>query len=108
MDIGSAVGRKLGVSDDQVAALRDWRASTLFSPDERLVLEAADAMTATPAIVSDDLFARLRARFGEPQLVELAATVAWENYRARFNRMFDVEAEGYSEGAVCALPARAA
>ncbi len=98
----------MGVSDEQVMALGDWQRSRAFSPDEKLVLELADAMTATPAVVNGELFARLRARFSEAQLVELAAIVSWENYRARFNRVFDVEAEGYSEGAVCALPARAA
>jgi hypothetical protein len=30
----------------------------------------------------------------KPELVELAATVAMENYRARLNRAFLVEAQG--------------
>ena len=40
----------------------------------------------------------------EEQLVELTTVVAWENFRARFNRGFDLEAQGFSEGAVCPLP----
>ncbi len=32
--------------------------------------------------------------------------IGWENYRARFNRGFDVGDQGYSEGAYCALPER--
>lgn len=62
-------------------------------------------MTRTPVEVSDALFARLRGNFTEAQLVELTATIAWENYRARFDHAFGVEAEGFSEGAYCALPA---
>ncbi|MGI8913510.1 MAG: carboxymuconolactone decarboxylase family protein [Chloroflexota bacterium] len=54
-------------------------------------LELADAMTAMPADVPDALFARLRTHFDEPQLVELAATAALENFRARFNRAFRIE-----------------
>jgi len=32
-------------------------------------------------------------------MVELTAAIAWENFRARFNRGFGIEAEGFSEGA---------
>jgi len=52
------VGRKAGLSDDKLrAALSEDRTS--FNDTERLVIELADAMTDTPANVSDDLYARL-------------------------------------------------
>jgi alkylhydroperoxidase family enzyme len=73
---------------------------------ERLVLEYADAMTRTPVDVSNALFARLRERFSEAQLVELTSAVAWENYRARFDHAFGIEGENFIEGAVCAMPVR--
>ena len=82
----------------------EYRNSELFSEPEKLVLEYADAMTRTPVEVSDALFTRLRAQFTEAQLVELTATIGWENYRARFNHAFGIESEGFSQGAVCALP----
>jgi hypothetical protein len=63
-------------------------------------------MTQTPVEVSDALFARLREKFTEPELVELTSVIAWENYRARFDHAFGIEAENFSEGAVCALPVR--
>ena len=74
----------------------------LFNEKERLVIELADAMAETPANVSDELFARLRKQFSDEQLLELGAHIAFENYRARLNRVFDVESdELYSpEGAV--------
>lgn len=84
--------------------MHDYRNSNLFPPVEKLVLEYADAMTRTPVEVPENLFAELRAKFDEAQLVELTANIAWENYRARFNHAFGIEAEGFSEGAVCALP----
>jgi 4-carboxymuconolactone decarboxylase len=71
---------------------------------ERLVLEYADAMTRTPVKVPDALFARLRERFSEAQLVELTSAIAWENYRARFDHAFGMEGENFTEGAVCAMP----
>jgi len=70
------------------------------------VLAYADVMTRTPVEVSDALFARLREKFSEAELVELTSAIAWENYRARFDHAFGIEAENFSDGAVCALPAR--
>ncbi len=61
-------------------------------------------MTQTPVEVSDELFAALRQHFNEAQMVELTAAIAWENYRARFNHAFGVEAQGFSNGAYCPLP----
>jgi alkylhydroperoxidase family enzyme len=66
---------------------------TSFNDTERLVIELADAMTDTPASVSDDLYARLRKQFFEEQLMQLGAQIAFENYRARWNRIFNVESD---------------
>ena len=85
MDIGSAVGREHGIAAEQIANLNRYQTDFNFSDLERLVLEYADAMTRTPVEVSDALFARLRERFTEAQLVELTSAIAWENYRARFD-----------------------
>jgi alkylhydroperoxidase family enzyme len=88
--------------------LPNYQESALFSPTEKLVLEYATLMTRTPVEVPDALFAKLRETFNEPQMVELTATIAWENYRARFDHAFGIEGEGFSEGAFCALPVGAA
>jgi alkylhydroperoxidase family enzyme len=88
--------------------LSNYRSDSNFSDLERLVLEYADAMTQTPVEVPDALFARLREKFNEAELVELTSAIAWENYRARFSHAFGIEAENFSEGAVCALPVRTA
>lgn len=71
-----------------------WRDSGLFSPAEKAALALAEAMTELPADVSDELFADLREQFTEEQIVELAATIGLENYRARMNRVFQVESAG--------------
>ena len=59
------------------------------------MLELADAITATPANVVQPLRERLQKRFSTPELVELAAAIAWENYRARSNRVFGFGSEGF-------------
>jgi alkylhydroperoxidase family enzyme len=101
------VGRAAGVTEAKLADLARYRESDAFTDDERLVIEYAEAMTATPVAVPDELFARLRARFDPAELVELTASIAWENFRARFNHALEVEAQGFSAGAFCPLPDRA-
>ncbi|MFN8639383.1 MAG: hypothetical protein U0360_07980 [Dehalococcoidia bacterium] len=51
-------------------------------------------MSRTPAEIDEATFDALRPHFTEPQLVELVATIAMENYRARLNRAFGIEAPG--------------
>jgi alkylhydroperoxidase family enzyme len=83
------VGRKAGLSDEKLRAVRDHDRRP-FNDIEWLVIELADAMADTPANVSDDLYARLRDQFSEEQLMQLGGQIAFENYRARWNRIFDV------------------
>ncbi len=61
-------------------------------------------MTATPARVSDALYDKVAAAFSGAQIIELTATIAWENFRARQNRALGVESDGFSEGAKCPVP----
>ena len=84
---------KLGVSDEKIDALPDYASSDLFTEVERLVLEFGDAMTITGREVSDELFARLRGFFDEDALVELTATIAWENASSKFNRALRVPSQ---------------
>ncbi len=70
------------------------------------MLDYSVAMTITPVEVPDELFSSLRENFNEAQLVELTMAIAWENYRARFNHAFGIEAQGFSENAYCPLPLR--
>jgi alkylhydroperoxidase family enzyme len=93
------VGRKAGLSDEKLRAV-PGNDTTPFNDTERLVIELADAMTNTPANVSDDLYARLRNQFSEEQLMQLGAQIAFENYRARWNRIFNVESDNlyYASG----------
>ncbi|HEV3144497.1 MAG TPA: hypothetical protein VGZ47_11480 [Gemmataceae bacterium] len=98
------MSRKQGVTEQQLLDLPHFESSPAFSEIEKLVLRYAIAMTQTPVEVSDELFAELQKEFTPKQLVELTSAIAWENYRARFDHAFGVEAEGFSEGAVCAVP----
>jgi len=106
MDIGSAGGIAAGVTEAQLRALADYRTSSRFSELERLVLDYAVAMTTTPVDVPEAMFTALRQHFNDEQMVELTATIAWENYRGRFDHALGIEAQGFSDGAYCVLPER--
>ena len=85
------------MSDEKLHAVNgDDRAP--FNDTERLVIELADALTDTPSNVSDDLYARLRNQLSEEQLMQLGGHIAFENYRARWNRLFNVESDNLYQG----------
>jgi alkylhydroperoxidase family enzyme len=86
------VGRKAGLTDEKLSAARGDDMTPL-NDTERLVIELADALADTPSNVSDDLYARLRKQLAEEQLMQLAGQIAFENYRARWNRLFNVESD---------------
>ncbi len=100
------MGRTNGVSEAQIEELGNYRDSDSFSPLEKTAMDYAVALTVTPSNATDELVAELRKSLDERQLVELTTMIAWENFRARFNRGFDVAAQGFSEGAACPLPQR--
>jgi alkylhydroperoxidase family enzyme len=87
-----------GCSDDEIAAIRGGSLEG-FAPPEVALLRMADALADTPSNVSDELYAELTRHFSAEQLIELAASAAQENFRARFNRVFDVGSDGlYRKG----------
>jgi alkylhydroperoxidase family enzyme len=97
----------MGVSEEQLRDLHCYETSAAFDPVERLVLDLAVVLAQIPSDVPDELGKRLREHFDEAQLVELASAIAWENYRARFNRVFGIGPGGFSgEGDYCVLPER--
>lgn len=66
--------------------------SAVASPDEKLVMRYALAMTQFVK-VPDGLFEEVRARFATPELVELTATIATYNMVARFLVALEVDDE---------------
>jgi 4-carboxymuconolactone decarboxylase len=104
IDIGAHISAESGIAEEKLLALPRHREATCFTELERLVIDYAEAMTRTPAAVTDELFAALQEHFDAEQLVELTAGIAWENWRARFNWAFDIGAAGFREGAACPVP----
>jgi alkylhydroperoxidase family enzyme len=87
------VSSSLGVSDEKIDALSDYASSELYTESERVSLEFADTMTITGRDVSDELFSKLREFYNDDALVELTATIAWENASSKFNRALRVPSQ---------------
>lgn len=95
MDFGYWESLRRGVDGAKVRALPLWRESRLFTPRERAVLAYAEAATATPPEVTEELVETLRRHFDDAQIVELAAMVAVENLRSRFNTAVGLKSQGF-------------
>ncbi len=80
--------------------MADYVENPLFTPAERAALRYAEEMTRASVDVPDEVFEELKRHFNTVQVVDLTATVAMENMRARFNRALQVESDGF-----CMLPA---
>lgn len=104
LDIGTALSRAQGISEQQLLDLRHYATSAAFDDEEKLVLDLAVAMAHTPTRMPEGLLARLEQHFDRRQLVELTSAIAWEHYRGRFNQVFGIQPSGFSEGAFCVLP----
>jgi alkylhydroperoxidase family enzyme len=102
LDFGYFKAHNDGLDLDKVREVPRWRESDAFASLERGVLEYAEAMTATPPTVTDEMVEELVEQLGAPAVVELTQVVALENMRSRFNSAAGLRSQGYSD--VCELP----
>ncbi len=104
MDFGYYLSRTNGMAIEKLEQVATWRNSTVYAPLERKVLEYAEAMTATPPTVTDELVAGLREDLDDDQLVELTEMISVENLRSRTNSALGLTSQGFKDQ--CDLPAR--
>jgi alkylhydroperoxidase family enzyme len=102
LDFGYYEAHSHGVEAAKIVAVGSWRTAEIFTDVERHVLEYAEAMTATPPEVTDEMTQALRADLGDDGLVELTMIVGVENLRSRFNSALGLASQGFSES--CRVP----
>lgn len=81
----AGAARKLGVSDDKLAAVWEYRSSPFYSAAERVALDYALAAASVPNDVTDELFAELRRHWDEGQIVEITAVISLFGFMNRWN-----------------------
>jgi alkylhydroperoxidase family enzyme len=97
MDMNAAVGGKAGLSREKIEVALGIKEPNNLSERERIALEYADRVSATPIDVPDEFSANLQRLFSEREIVELTAHIAHENYNAKANRALRVEANNFYE-----------
>lgn len=102
IDYGYYESVQRGQDPAKVRDVARWRESDAYNETERAVLEYAEAASAAPVSVSDELVGRLHEHLSDEQIVELAAWVALENYRSRFNAGLGLRSQGFSDS--CRVP----
>jgi alkylhydroperoxidase family enzyme len=69
------MAKACGLTDAQLDALGNWRASTLFDERQRALLGYVDALVVKGGDVDDATFAALRREFNPREIVEITLTV---------------------------------
>jgi AhpD family alkylhydroperoxidase len=95
MDFGYYMSRTNGMPLEKLEQVTRWRESEVYTPLERKVLEYAEAMTATPPTVTDEMVEALRSDLDDAQLVELTAMIAAENLYSRTNSALGLTSQGF-------------
>lgn len=85
-----------GMDERKAREVPRWRESDAFTPLERDAMEYAEAMSATPPTVTDELSDRLLDQLGPAALLELAASVALMNFYSRSNVAAGISAHGFA------------
>ena len=96
MDIRHAVGVKVGVPAEKLAALPSYKDSPQFTEREEAALEFSERITRDDQEVSDECFARLRRHFSEAEIVELTFIVGYQTFASKFAKAFQLAPQGFS------------
>ncbi|HVD27962.1 MAG TPA: carboxymuconolactone decarboxylase family protein [Mycobacteriales bacterium] len=103
VDFGYWVTTSDGVDPVKMRDVPRWRDSDVYTDLERQVMAYAEAVTATPPAVTDEMVAGLRRHLDDAQVVELTMMVAVENIRSRFNSALGLTSQGFKDR--CEIPA---
>jgi uncharacterized peroxidase-related enzyme len=95
IDLNSTILLQRGVPFSKVEELENWQKSALFSDEEKIVLEYTEAITITEKRVTEELFTRLKEFFNDDQIIELTATIAFQNMSTKFNTALDIPSQGF-------------
>jgi alkylhydroperoxidase family enzyme len=102
LDIGYFSAQNANLDLEKASQVPRWRQADLFSPLERRVMDYAEAVTATPPTVTDEMTEALLEDLGPRGLVELTAYIGFANLASRSNVALGVESQGFS--ADCEIP----
>ena len=74
-----------GITAEKIEALLDYGNSSLYSADERAVLDVAFAAGSVPNATSDEHFTELKRHFSTQQITDIVAAIAYIGFLNRWN-----------------------
>ncbi len=86
---------KAGLSEAKLGMLEEYETSPAFSEPERAALTFATGIVRNRE-VTDAEWERLRAHFGESEIVELAFAVGYQAFASQFATAFQIAPQGFS------------
>jgi alkylhydroperoxidase family enzyme len=95
VELMSASAIERAVALDKLEELALFDESALFSGRERAALAYAQAVTDPARLINPPVFERLRTHFGEQEIPELTALVAFQNMTSKFNAALSVPPQGF-------------
>lgn len=101
-----SLGSSVGLSDEELASLAEWREAPHFDETDRLVLRYADSLTVDNR-VDDELWDALAVRFNTRELFELCFSVGLAALVNRVHATFHTDVDERTSARVAAfnLPA---
>lgn len=103
VDFGYWETTNRGIDPVKMRDVPRWRDSDVYTDLERQVMAYAEAVTATPPAVTDEMVDALRRELDDAELVELTMMAAVENLRSRFNSSLGLTSQGFQDR--CEIPA---
>lgn len=87
------MGKKVGLTQEQIDSISDCRDSDLFNQEEKTVIQYAEQVTKDAEAVSDELFSKLKGFYSDQQIVLLTLIIGLFQIFNKFNGALQVELE---------------
>ena len=76
---------RLGIDEAKFDAVWEYQTSPLFDEKERVAVEFTVAASSQPNGVTDELFARMKQHWTEPEIIEITGVIALFGFLNRWN-----------------------
>lgn len=90
------IGKGVGVTDEQNAALEDWKSATCFNDVQRAALAFTDEIVGLRR-PTDATFAAIAAKLTPAELIELQLSVGFYIMTSKFLETFDIDMQPVAE-----------
>ena len=95
IDLNTSVLLERGLAVEKVQDLHRWRESFLFSDEEKVLLDYAEAVTNSKGDIGGHIKSQMVQHFTDKELVEITALIAFQNMSTKVNNAFGIDPQGF-------------